>query len=281
MMFFTKLRYVTISLIFGTGIFYGAGCSDINSLEQSRDSSTDILAPSKANAAATHAYEVTIENLTKGQPFSPGIIVTHTKQTRVWEAGSSASDFIINLAEDGLAPDNLPDGVTPDGLIEELRQQAGVFQVVATGVPIDDNTASILEDAPDPSSSATFTIEAAANANRLSVAVMIICTNDGFTGLSSVKLPGGFKPAVFETTAYDAGSEPNTEQYADIVDPCQVIGPDTGPPPIPNGNDTPEGDVGTIQPHGGIQGIATEEGLDPALHNWDDPVARITVRRIK
>lgn len=122
---------------------------------------------SKANAAATHTYEVTIENLTKGQPFSPDIIVTHTKQAKAWEAESSASDLIINIAEDGLAPDNLPDGVTPDGFIEELRQQAGVFRVVATGVPIDDNTASILDSAPDPSSSATFTIEAAANANRL------------------------------------------------------------------------------------------------------------------
>lgn len=71
------------------------------------------------------------------------------------------------------------------------------------------------------------------------------------------------------------------KQYSDIVDPCQIISPDTGPAAVPNDNDTPEGYVGTIQLHGGIRGIAIEEGLDPALHNRDDPVARITVRRIK
>lgn len=107
----------------------------------------------------------------------------------------------------------------------------------------------------------------------LSVVVIIICTNDGFTGLSSVKLPGGFKPAVFETTAYDAGSEPNTEA---VFRHRRSL-----PGNRPGYRTCCSTQWGTIQPHGGIQGIATEEGLDPALHNRDDPVARITVRRIK
>lgn len=267
-------------------IFSVSGCSDMNSADDTEDALNYSLNSqangfNNANVAAVHTYEITIENISDGQPFSPGVLVTHTEQASVWTQGESASDLIINIAEDGLGPDNLPVGVTPADLINNLRQSEGVYQVVETGAPIDDNTPPILDGAPNPPSSRTFTIEAAANANRLSIAIMAICTNDGFTGLDSVNLPGGFKPAVYHTAVYDAGSEPNTEQYSDIPDPCQVVGPDTGPPAIPNGNDTPEGDVGIIQHHPGISGIAVDTGLDPELHGWDQYVAKITVQRIK
>lgn len=252
-------------------------CNDMTSIEQTSDNSDEPALTSgagadNANMSATHTYEVTVENLTSGQPFSPGILVTHTKDASVWNVGHVASDLIINIAEDG---------ATPADLLEQLRQTDGVYQVVETGVPIDDNTPPQLDGVPDPPSSATFTIEAAADANRMSMAIMAICTNDGFIGLNGVKLPNGNKPAVFEGSVYDSGSEPNTEKYTDIVDPCQVLGPDTGPPELPNGNAKPEGDVGMIRHHEGIKGVAIEEGLDPALHDWDNPVARITVQRIK
>ncbi|MDX1639157.1 MAG: spondin domain-containing protein, partial [Balneolaceae bacterium] len=173
------------------------------------------------------------------------------------------------------------DGVTPAPLLEELRATPGIFQVVQTGAPIDDNTPPLIDGAPDPPSSRTFTVEASANANRISLAIMAICTNDGFTGLDSVMLPKGFKPAVYEAAIYDAGSEPNTEAYTDIVDPCQVVGPDTGPPAIPNGNNAPEGDTGIITHHPGIQGVAADRGLDPELHDWQNPAAVITIQRVR
>jgi len=37
-----------------------------------------------------------------------------------------------------------------------------------------------------------LTIEAEGNANRLSIATVLSCTNDGFTGVDSIRLPGGF-----------------------------------------------------------------------------------------
>lgn len=288
----SNLKYFISVFAVVFSVFSITGCSDdVTSIQQVEDTSelSSITSNAKAgngadkaHEAATHTYEVTIENLTDGQPFSPGVLVTHTKQASVWEVGKSASDLIILIAEDGLAPGNLPEGVSPDDLVNDLSEEEGIFQVVKTGVPIDDNTPTILEGAPDPPSSRTFTIEAAANANRLSAAIMTICTNDGFTGLSGVKLPKGLKQtAVFNTEVYDAGSEPNTELYTDIVDPCQVIGPDTGPPAIPNGNDTPEGDIGLIHLHQGIQGIAVESGLDPTLHGWNGSAAKITVQRIE
>ena len=56
----------------------------------------------------------------------------------------------------------------------------------------------------------------------LSAAFMLICTNDGFSGVDSLMLPASGSTTV-ETNAYDAGSEQNTEDFADIVPPCQGL----------------------------------------------------------
>ncbi|MBA3343317.1 MAG: spondin domain-containing protein [Gemmatimonadaceae bacterium] len=227
-----------------------------------------------AASAASHTYEVTIENMTQGQPFSPGVIVTHTKKASVWEVGARPSPLIINIAEDGLA-----DPALTAAQVADLRAQPGVFQVVETGAPIG-RRGPLLAGQPALPTSRTFTIEAAANANRLSVAVMIICTNDGFTGLSEVKLPGGFKAESHLVGAYDAGSEQNTEKFSDIVDPCHEIGPVVAPPDG-NNNALPE-DGGLIRMHGNIQGGADlVAGVGPTKHGWSFPVAKITVQRMK
>jgi hypothetical protein len=62
--------------------------------------------------------------------------------------------------------------------------------------------------------------------DRLSLATMLICTNDGFTGLDRAKLPIGGSE-VFWTNGYDAGTENNTELSQDIVDACSALGPVT------------------------------------------------------
>ena len=106
---------------------------------------------------------------------------------------------------------------------------------------------------------------------------MLICTNDGFTGLDSVKLPGGFHSETHLTAGYDAGTEANNEQFSQIVDACQVIGPPVSGTAVPNGNGrvaTP----GVILHHPNVQGGSD---LVIAQHGWQDPVARITVQRLK
>jgi hypothetical protein len=103
---------------------------------------------------------------------------------------------------------------------------------------------------------------------------MLICTNDGFTGLDGVALPGGFQPATYHSAGYDAGTEANDERSASIVDPCFVIGPTTGPA---DGNGRTATN-GNITHHPGIQGGA---GLDPDAHGWEDAVARITIQRVR
>ena len=207
--------------------------------------------------AAHREYEITITNLTSGQPLSPGVLVTHTKQASFFTAGQAASEGLRLIAENG----------DPSTAAAALMGAPGVDAVVATMAPIH------RMGGPGPSS-LTSTIAARANANRFSVAVMLICTNDGFTGLAGAELPRGFQPLTYYAAGYDAGTETNDELSANVVDACPAIGPVGG---TADGNGrVAEG--GVVMMHPGIQGGAF---LDPAQHGWTEPVARVTVRRIK
>jgi hypothetical protein len=214
----------------------------------------------RASASAEHLFRVTIDNLTTGQPLSPGVLVTHTKEVALFRVGERASDGVRLIAENG---DQTLAATT-------LASQSGVHQVVELTTPIH------RVGGPGPAS-ATLEISAAANANHLSLATMLICTNDGFTGLDSIKLPGGFKPETTLTAGYDAGTEANNELFSQIVDPCQQIGPPVPGPPVPNGNDR-VATTGVVLHHPNIQGGGN---LLIAQHGWRDPVARITILRLK
>lgn len=213
-----------------------------------------------ANDAARHIYRITVENLTATQPFSPGVVATHTKDASVFRVGEAASEGVRMIAENG----------DPSVAVADLSGAAGVDMVKVFPDPL----APIHRVGGPGPSTGSILISAAANANRLSLAIMLICTNDGFTGLESVKLPGGFQPAVYYTSGYDAGTEVNDEASTSIVDPCGAIGA-VGLPADGNAR-TAEG--GAVMHHPGIQGGAD---LSPADHGWNDPVARITVQRIE
>jgi hypothetical protein len=104
---------------------------------------------------------------------------------------------------------------------------------------------------------------------------MLICTNDGFTGVDSLRLPGGFQPAEYLASGYDAGTEANNEEADQIVDACGAIGP------VPGATAGGNGRVATsaaIAHHPNIQG---SNALTIADHGWQNPVARITVQRVK
>ncbi len=125
--------------------------------------------------------------------------------------------------------------------------------------------------------SVTFTITANQGAQYLSFASMLICTNDGFTGVDSLHLPKrvGESVTVF-TNGYDAGTEINTEDFADIVPPCQgligVSSNDDG-----TGASDPElAEGGVIAGHPGIVG-----GVDliPGTHGWMGSVTQVEIER--
>ena len=193
----------------------------------------------------TDTYVITVENLTPegSQPFSPVGTVVHGRRTDVWSVGFPASAAVAAIAEDA----NLPI------FVDTYAQTPGVSQAFVGG------------DAPiAPGSSVTFEVEAQ-RGDRLSLVSMLVNTNDAFTGLDSIRL--GRRWQEFTVGAYDAGTEVNNENAGFIP------GPAGGNPFVRE----PEG--GVITPSDGIEGV--DGGIDPEVYDWDDPVARITIERIR
>lgn len=204
---------------------------------------TPALAAKKG--ANSRTYEVTIENLTETQPLSPPLAVIHKKGTYVWKKGKIATHAVANIAEDA-------DTTAAVQALPRLKRVHTATQEV--GAPI------------GPGASATFTVKTKGAFNRLSLVLMLVNTNDAFTGLNSVKLNRGAAMRMFTRGAYDAGTEINNELESHIPGPCC-----TGA-----GVRAPEGDL--IRKHSGIMGNGD---LTVADHGWTaGKVAKITIKRV-
>ncbi len=217
-----------------------------------------------ASADSTASYTVTITNLTTGQPFTPPLVASHRPSVDLFEVGEPASEGIMQIAENG----NLGPAIefaTESTAAKHITD--AVVALPASGPP------PIL-----PGQSRSFRLTSSNGANLISWASMLICTNDGFVGIDSVRLPKMVGDVVSLTAdAYDAGTEINTEDLADIVPPCQMLTetPDTGE--AGTGISNPAlAEGGVITSHGGVQGVAD---LLTDVHDWTDPVATIVITR--
>ncbi len=211
------------------------------------------VVPATASGSDAHdyTYRVTVENLTDGQPLTPVVAAAHESGFKVFRRGQEASNGIQQLAENGGVP----------VLVDELSGNGNVASVAVIGsAPI------------APGDSATALISTDRWHRRLSVASMLICTNDGFAGRSSVHLPSGVgNERTFYARAFDAGTEINTELYTDLVPPCDSLGE--------TGTSNPDlAENGVVRRHRGITGGGD---LTVAQHDWDGPVMKITVERVR
>src|SRR6266540_2262724 len=81
-----RLRVLACSALVATGTFLAA------------------VSVAAADAPAA-TYEVTIDNLTHGQPFTPPVVATHRAATGMFTVGQPASFALKAIAENGnLAP---------------------------------------------------------------------------------------------------------------------------------------------------------------------------------
>lgn len=196
------------------------------------------------------SYRVTITNISDGpsQLMTPFTVATHSKNFSMFRIGHEASNGIQQVAENGGVP----------VLVAELEGQRRVADVgVAGAAPV------------TPGESVEVIVDAPSWAERVSLAGMLICTNDGFGGISSARLPR-VGERTFYGRAYDAGTEINTESYEDLVPPCDGLGQ--------TGESNPAlAENGVVRPHRGIRGIAD---LSRAQHGWTGPVIEVTVERI-
>jgi hypothetical protein len=200
-----------------------------------------------AEAETERTYQVTVTNLTEGQAMTPFVVAAHESGFSLFDREQSASNGLQQLAENGGVP----------VLVEELLANDAVADVQvaapAAGPPV------------HPGESVTVEVTANAEARWITLAGMLICTNDGFGGVSNVKVPADSKTLF--GYAYDAGTETNTESYADLVPPCDGLGQtgETNPALAENA---------TIHRHPGISGIAD---LDPAVHGWSGAVIMVEI----
>ncbi|WP_028116762.1 spondin domain-containing protein [Ferrimonas senticii] len=221
-----------------------AGCPGDN------DHDPVVIAPAPAPSAPISAsYDITVTNLSYAQPMSPLAAYLHDGSLSGWQIGSPASVGLEELAEGGspaafLAEANSAmasgsgDGILPPGMSQT------VSLTVANDEPL-----------------------------YLTLATMLVNTNDAFAGRAAIKLHlaigeqlSGIAPS------YDAGTEANSELAATIP----------GPAGGGAGFDSSRDDIADyVTRHGGIVGIedgASDSALTQA-HRFDNPVLHWSVTR--
>lgn len=200
-------------------------------------------------------FEVTVTNLTRGQTFTPVLVASHREGVTLFTLGAPASSPLAVLAEEGnTAP-----------LAALLLATPGVRDVADSGAPPGGFVG--------PGQSKTVLVDAGRGADHISVAAMLIPTNDGFFALNGVQAPRGSGVLTYLSPAYDAGSERNDELCASIPGPnfSECGGPGGGGQPA-------GGEEGYVHIHAGIHDIGD---LDASVRDWRNPVALITIRRIR
>ena len=207
-----------------------------------------LIPATPADASAEKTYRVTITNLTEGQPMTPFVVATHSRRARIFKPWRVASDGLQSLAENGGVPD----------LITELQGKRGFGDVqVAGSAPFNGGESVSVDVVSSPG-------------NRfVSVAGMLICTNDGFGAVSRKHLNRNHT-RTFYGYAWDAGTEINTEAYVDLVPPCDGLGQ--------TGMTNPElAENGHVRYHRGIKGVGD---LQPDVHGWHGPVIKVVVEPV-
>lgn len=216
------------------------GGSDNNESDQ-------IVEPTPIPTADSFEFSVTISNLTAGQPFSPVAVIAHLEGT-LWQIGSPSSVALEVMAEGG---DN-SQLLTFENGIANASSEGPVGPGANTTITITTDTLEVL---------------------KLSLATMMVNTNDGFTGLSAVDVSAlAVGESIMRTTvAYDAGTEANTEAAGTL------------PGPVDGGEGFNEArdDVDFVARHPGV--VTNEDGLSSSVlspeHKFDNPLAKVVITR--
>jgi Spondin_N len=195
-------------------------------------------------------YKVTIFNWTAGQTFAPPLLITHAQNYSIFKPAMAASEGLAILAESGATG--------------ALLDEAG-----------DAVTAAVTADEPvGPGQKVTMTITGNPGRDFISLAAMLLPTNDTFVALRPIPLSGG-GTVLKKLYAWDAGTEHNSES-------CQHI---PGPYCGGEGYSAVSGE-GVVSISRGLHGTGgtDEQGfeiLDARQFDWNNPVARIAITRIR
>ena len=153
-----KLSKILTSLLLGSSLLLtGCGDSDDNQVEATKVTNStqnvedEKSTPTVQDKVTEKTFEVTVINLTSGQPFSPVAVLSHNETYSLYTMGATVSTAMEKLAEGG---DN------SEVLTTVTRSASGAGLIV-----------------PGASESISITIE---DETQLSIASMLVQTNDTF-----------------------------------------------------------------------------------------------------
>ena len=194
-------------------------------------------------------WQISITNLAHGSYFAPLLLAAHDGNHRFFEAGTPASTELQALAEGGDFS-----GLSTDG----TNNGADVVENPAGGLLA-------------PGAETTAMVSTNAGNLYLSIAAMIIPTNDGFVGLDALAVPTDSGTYTYYLPVYDAGTEANNELVVTGSGTPGVLG-------IP-------GDPTGLTGSGGTGVTTVENNQTVHIHRGmvtvddDKPVAQVIVTR--
>jgi Spondin_N len=207
--------------------------------------STAVIADEQRERNGPRVFEVTVTNITPGLSFTPLLIATHSSRIAFFKLGQPASAELAVLAEGGdTAP--LTAALNATGEVFDSKSTAGLLM---------------------PGASVTVRVQAGGRFDKISIAGMLLPTNDSFAAVSSFDLPWDRRPVSVRAIGYDAGSEPNDERCSSIPGP--VCGGEGASPA--------KGGEGFVHVSNGIHGDAE---LPRRNYDWRNPVAAVTIARV-
>ena len=199
-----------------------------------------------------YRYDVTVTNLTPNQPMSPLAVLTHNTSFDLFEIGQSASVDLEYLAEGGSNAE----------LLALSDSDANVYQGIS-------GNGLILSGEQD-----TVSIRVDLNQEGyISVASMLVNTNDAFVGESGLSLKSLAVGDTFtmNMNVWDSGTELNDELAETIP----------GPAGGGEGFNSDRNDTDVVSFHSGV--ISQDDGLATSAlsgnHRFLNPGARITITR--
>jgi len=251
--------------------------------------------------------QISITNLTQGNYFTPRIVVAHTADADLFEVGETASSALTWLAEAGVITDD-----------QEVASSGMNFEALLGPADTDNgsNTWHFFGGLVPPASTLSYASFNTFDKPLLSIASMLIPTNDAFVGLDSIVIPTEAGTYTYYLNAYDAGTELNDELNSTRTDITGVGGTALGgyaapgvagagaPPIAPSMSVGGTGVAATIgeAADGTALGVATEvidgtdgpihihrntlgdtsatagaSDLDSTVHRWLNPVAKVTI----
>lgn len=230
-----KPQFIKLSLLLSASIIVSA-CSD-----------NDPIIPPPPVELPNKQFSITITNLTHNQPFSPVAVLLHQSGS-LWTLNQPASEALELMAESG---DNS----------QLLSLSYADVSASGEGIVMPGGSESI-----EIETTVTETIQ-------LSIATMLVNTNDAFTGRTGLDVTNlaVSESMVLVAPVYDAGTELNSESSGTIPGPA-----DGG-----EGFNAIRDDLDRVYRHPGV--VTNDDGFTSSVlnqsHRFDNPAIKIEVTR--